>query len=222
MQAKRFGFKSFDSSDERVRQRCLQLFWFCLGCRSSPGIRSKRFERRRWRWRVTVTFAARWSLARIWNLTTRRFITSTSRIRIKSFASLKKPRTFCKNARYGKRWQKILYRFSVKCINLSRVIFKSYFHSYLCLWYIWQWVALKDLTGDMASDLVCGVCYVNKSGKKLLFKHLKVSHLWWKFALVLNEECNWWLCKHKCIQQLMQVNMKLTWKCWFFMDVGCN
>ena len=26
----------------------------------------------------------------------------------------------------------------------------------------------------MALDLVCGVCYVNKSGKRVLFKHLKV------------------------------------------------
>jgi len=39
-----------------------------------------------------------------------------------------------------------------------------------------KWVALKDLTSDMALDLVCGVCYVNKSGKKLLFKHLKEKH----------------------------------------------
>jgi len=39
-----------------------------------------------------------------------------------------------------------------------------------------KWVALKDLTAEMALDLVCGVCYVNKSGKKLLFKHLKEKH----------------------------------------------
>ena len=39
-----------------------------------------------------------------------------------------------------------------------------------------KWVQLKDLTAEMMPDLVCGVCYLNKAGKKNLFKHLKEKH----------------------------------------------
>ena len=39
-----------------------------------------------------------------------------------------------------------------------------------------KWVQLQDLTAEMFPDLVCGVCYLNKSGKKNLFKHLKEKH----------------------------------------------
>ena len=39
-----------------------------------------------------------------------------------------------------------------------------------------KWVQLQDLTAEMVPDLVCGVCYLNKAGKKNLFKHLKEKH----------------------------------------------